>query len=194
MKRISFSLCFVLLSSLVRAQDAATVERLNKLDGLVQDLIEDMAATKKQMAEMAKEIQSLREQLSKPGGNYASADDLRKLAETVKEIDKKRAEDNEKIVKKIEKLGETLSGGAGGKKTARVTVPSPDATGTNATAADKAHFEYTIESGDTLDAIAKAYKEKGIKVTVDQILKANPGLNPNSLRVGRKIIIPAPQQ
>jgi LysM repeat protein len=29
-------------------------------------------------------------------------------------------------------------------------------------------------------------------VTTDQILKANPGLNPNSLKVGQKIFIPAP--
>ncbi len=192
MKRISFFLCFVLLSSLVRAQDAATTERLNKLDGLVQDLIEDKAATKKQLAEIAREIQSLREQLSKPSGNFASAEDLRKLAEAVKEIDKKRADDNEKIIKKIEKLGDIVAGGA--KKAPKITVPPPDATGTNAAATDKAHFEYTIESGDTLDAIIKAYKEKGIKLTVDQILKANPGLNPNAMKVGKKIIIPAPQQ
>jgi phage tail protein X len=31
-----------------------------------------------------------------------------------------------------------------------------------------------IKSGDTLDAVVLAYKEKNIKVTVAQILKANP--------------------
>ena len=36
-------------------------------------------------------------------------------------------------------------------------------------------FPYVIQSGDTLDAIVQAYKEKNIKVTVAQILKANPG-------------------
>jgi LysM repeat protein len=29
-------------------------------------------------------------------------------------------------------------------------------------------------------------------VTADQILKANPGLDPKSLKVGQKIFIPAP--
>jgi len=38
----------------------------------------------------------------------------------------------------------------------------------------------------------KAYAEKNIKVTTEQILKANPGLDPNRLRVGKKIFIPAP--
>lgn len=41
-------------------------------------------------------------------------------------------------------------------------------------------------------AIAKPDQDQGIKVTWDQILKANPGLEPKSLFVGRKIFIPAP--
>jgi len=38
----------------------------------------------------------------------------------------------------------------------------------------------------------KAYKDNNINVTMDQVLKANPGLKPEKLRVGQKIIIPAP--
>jgi phage tail protein X len=59
--------------------------------------------------------------------------------------------------------------------------------------ADDKGFEYVIKSGDTLDAIVQAYKEKNIKVTVAQILKANPGLKAERLIVGKKIFIPAPQ-
>jgi LysM repeat protein len=51
-------------------------------------------------------------------------------------------------------------------------------------------YEYKVAAGDTLSIIAKAYREQGIKVTAEQILKANPGLNPNSLKVGQKIFIP----
>jgi LysM repeat protein len=36
-------------------------------------------------------------------------------------------------------------------------------------------------------------KEKNINVTVAQILKANPGLKADRLRVKQKIFIPAPQ-
>jgi len=60
-------------------------------------------------------------------------------------------------------------------------------------ATDDKVFPYVIQSGDTLDAIVQAYKEKNIKVTVAGILKANPGLKPETMRVGRKIYIPAPQ-
>ena len=43
-------------------------------------------------------------------------------------------------------------------------------------------------------AIAKAYRAQGIKVTTDQILKANPGLDAKNMKVGQKIFIPAPAQ
>ena len=47
---------------------------------------------------------------------------------------------------------------------------------------------YVVKSGDTLSGIAKANK-----VTVDQILKANPKItNPNKIQPGDKIIIPTP--
>ncbi len=114
MKRICF---FLITLSLcggreLRAQDAATEERLNKLNGLVQDLLEDKAHQRKQIESLSKEIQSLREQVSNPTGNYASQDDLRTLARKLQEIDEKRVEDYERISKKIEKLeklGETLA-------------------------------------------------------------------------------------
>src|SRR5437867_2592323 len=54
-------------------------------------------------------------------------------------------------------------------------------------------FEYVVQSGDTLLAIVKAYREKNVKVTQDEILKANPGLVATRLKVGQKIWIPAPQ-
>ena len=54
------------------------------------------------------------------------------------------------------------------------------------------HYEYVVEKGQTLSLIAE-----GFGTTVPKILAANPGLKPNLLRVGQKLIIPAedvPQQ
>ena len=194
MKRIFF--CLIALSLCggreLRAQDAATEERLNKLNGLVQDLLEDKAHQRKQIESLSKEIQSLREQVSKPTGNYATQDDLRTLAKKLQEIDQKRIEDNERIVKKIEKLGETLASPPPGKRRQPTPVPSENPPPGN-TPPEKG-FEHIVASGDTLSTIAQAYREKGVKVTVDQILKANPGLKEKSLRVGQKIFIPAPEK
>jgi LysM repeat protein len=195
MKRIFFflialSLCGPAMRGGLRAQDAATEERLNKLNGLVQDLLEDKAHQRKQIESLSREVQSLREQVSKPAGNYATADDLRMLARKVQEIDQKRIEDNERIVKKIEKLGETLASPPLGKKSKPKSDPG-DNPGAGGVTPEKG-FEHTVASGDTLSTIAQAYKEKGIKVTVDQILKVNPGLVPEKMKVGQKIFIPGP--
>lgn len=48
------------------------------------------------------------------------------------------------------------------------------------------HYEYVVEPGQTLSLIAK-----GFDTTVAKIVAANPGLKPDRLRVGQKLIIPA---
>lgn len=48
--------------------------------------------------------------------------------------------------------------------------------------------EYTIKSGDTLEGIARA--ELGDGQRWKQIVEMNPGLDPKSLKIGRKITLP----
>ncbi len=65
---------------------------------------------------------------------------------------------------------------------APTTEPSPTAEPT------PAQVVYTVKAGDTLSRIAAKYK-----VTVDQILEANPKIkNPNQIAAGDKIVIPQP--
>jgi len=191
MKQVPLLLIGLTLATLtpkVGAQDAATEERLNKLNGLVQDLVEDKANMKKHLEVMAKEIQSLREQ-SSSATSTASAEDLKRLAEKVQEIDRKREADKELILKEIEKLGKSISASRSHPPTAPAGNKS-ESSGSS-TPADKG-YEYVVQSGDTLSAIVTAYREKDVKVTVEDILKANPGLKATSLSVGKKIFIPAP--
>jgi len=99
-------------------------------------------------------------------------------------------EDYDKIHAELLKLGKSLSTPAAPRKPAPTnTVDAPP---TDNGSSPQKGFEYTIEPNDTLSVIVKAYREKNIKVTVDQILKANPKLDPNRLKVGTKIFIPAP--
>ena len=192
MKRISFLLAGVLLAAprVVRAQDAAVEERLNKLTAQFQDLADAKEAQKKRIEELAKQVRDLQEQLSKPNANYASQEDLKELAGKVQEVDRKRQDDNELILKKIEGLGKTL-GAPLPKKPAAASPPA--AVDISAPPTDGKGYEYLVQSGDTLMAIVQAYRDKNIKVTIDQILKANPGLKPEKMHVGQKIFIPAPQ-
>lgn len=194
MKRISFLLVTLALCSApgVRAQDAATQERLDKLSGRIEDLTAAQEALKKQIGDLSRELESVREQSGKPNTSYARQEDLKSLAEAIKEVDRKRLDDAEKTHTELLRLRKVLEAPLPQPKKTSVTAPKDTAVATNPTTPEKG-FEYVIKSGDTLDAVALAYREKNIKVTVAQILKANPGLKAERLRVGQKIFIPAPQ-
>lgn len=195
MKRISFLVVALALCAppALRAQDAATEERLNKLSGRIEDLTAGQEVLKKQLADLAKDIESLREQSAKPNTSNARQEDLNRLAEAVKEVDRKRLDDAEKTHAELLKLRQVLEAPVkSSPKPARTKAPK-DAPATSGAAVPDKGFEYVVKSGDTLDAIVQAYREKNIKVTVSQIVAANPGLKPERLKVGQKVFIPAPQ-
>ena len=197
MKRILIWFFILGLSiAAARAQDDATQQQINELNGRIQNLQETLDVQKTRISALEKEISDLRDKASQPGttADTANADDLKKLADQIQEIDKKRQADKELILKEIEKLGK-VSGGSSTSHKAPPTIsttttenPTPGPTG------PQKGYDYTIQRGDTVLAIAKSYREQGIKVTTDQILKANPGLDPKNLIVGKKIFIPAPAQ
>lgn len=179
------------------AQDAATQAELDKLSGQIQDVQDALAAQDKRLDALEKKIGDLQDKVNTPAGNdFASTDDLKKLAEQVQEIDKKRQEDNQKILDALEKIGK--GGGGAGVDLHHSSDVSTGPTGGTGNPAPNAGgpqqgYEYTILSGNTLSAIVKAYRAQGVKVTVSQILAANPGLSANNLIVGKKIFIPSPQ-
>ena len=168
-----------------RAQDAATEERMNKLSAQIDVLVEAKEAQNKKIDDLQAQIRDLQNQLSKPSGNYASADDVKQLADAVKEVDRKRQEDNERVMAELEKLGKTLTGGG-----RHSSAPVSNRTSTPDFDAASPHMVYTVQSGDSLSGIVKAYREKGVKVTVQQVLAANPGLKPESMKPGQKVNIP----
>jgi LysM repeat protein len=193
---LSWLVTFALIAALaprVSAQDAATQAELDKLSGQIQDVQDALSAEDKRIEALEKKVSDMQDKLNTPAGNdYASTDDLKKLAEQVQEIDKKREEDNQKILDALEKLGK--SGGGDYHKPDISSNPTPvNNPPTTSTGGPQQGYEYTIQAGNTLSAIAKAYRAQGVKVTVSQILAANPGLSANSLIVGKKIFIPAPQ-
>jgi LysM repeat protein len=192
MKRILT--CLLILSfslAAARAQDDATQQQINKLNGQIQDLIDAQAVQAKRIDALEKEIGELRDKSGQPGAtDTANADDLKKLADQVQEIDKKRQADRELILKEIEKLGK-VGGSTSGHRSTPIVSTNPPAGGSGP-GGKQSGYEYSIQRNDTLNIVAKAYRDQGIKVTADQILKANPGLDPKNLKVGQKIFIPAP--
>jgi len=191
MRKISlwlFILAFTVCAA--RAQDAATQQQIDQLNGKLQDLLDAQAAQDKRIGTLEKSISDLQDKLSQPAAaDSASADDLKKLAAQVQEIDKKRQDDNDLILKQIANFGKGGGGSpASHRSSPAVSTNTPDATATG----PQKGYDYTIAANDTVSGIAKAYRAQGVKVTTAQILGANPGLNPNSLVVGKKIFIPDP--
>jgi LysM repeat protein len=198
MKRIStWLLVFIFIAGVARAQDAATQQQIDRLNGVIQELQETVAKQGKEIDDLTKQINDLTDKVSTPAANNsASADDLKALAAKVQEIDQKRQDDRELILKEIEKLGK-VSGGGGTTSSGHHPVSStkvnptdgtPDATPTG----PQKGYDYIVKDGDYLSTIAKAFRDKGVKVTTAQILAANPGLDANKLYVGKKVFIPDP--
>ena len=199
MKRISILLVATAFCAIApaRAQDAATEERLNKLNGSIQDILAAQETLSKQIQSLSREVSELRERASTPAGNYADQGDLKHLESLVKEVDRKRMEDNDKIQTQLKAVRDALlkapvasshpSKNSGGSLDTKDNTPAS----VTSKGSDQG-FEYIIQKGDTLSLIVQAYKEKNIKVTADQILKANPGLKAERMPVGKKIFIPAP--
>jgi TolA-binding protein len=206
MKRLGLWLVAVALCATMaaRAQDAATEERLKQLSGKIEDLIAGQESLRKRIEEVAGQLESLKEQQGRPAPNYASPEDLRQLAKAIEKVDAKRIEDNEKIHADLLKLMDAVKAtpaapprkshpagtSAGSKKNSPST---PDNPADESDGGSDRFFKYRVESGDTLSAIVAAFHEKHIMVTEREILKANPGLRPERLRVGMDIYVPIPK-
>jgi LysM repeat protein len=195
MKKISFWLFIfafaAFTSSIARAQDAATQQQIDQVNGRIQDIYGVLDKQDKRLATLEKSIGDLQDKLIQPAANNsASADDLKKLAEQVKDLAKKQQDDNDLIVKELEKLGK----GGGAPTTGHKPPTAANDNPTPPNGGPQNGYYYTIQDKDTLSAIAKAYStELKIKITPEQIQAANPGLNPKNLIVGKKIFIPQPQ-
>jgi LysM repeat protein len=178
-----------------QGQDAATEERLNKMAGRIEELTENQQALKRAIeavsSAVSREIAEVREQSARPNTSYATHDDLKRLADAIKELDRKRIEDNSRLQEQLEKIIKVLNTPVPASSKKHPTTTSDEVEPSKPPKSEKG-FEYTVKSGDALSSIVAAYRAEGIKVTMDQVLKANPGLKAGKVLVGQKIWIPAP--
>ena len=191
MKRISlWFLIFTFAACASRGQDAAAQQQMDKLSGQIKDLTDTVEVQRKRIDTLEREISELRDKVNTPQvSDSASREDLKALATQVQEIDRKRQDDRELILKEIEKLGKVAAAPAH-KPSPNVSTPKPPEDTATAPTTPQRGYDYVVKPGDSLGAIAKAYRDQGVKVTSSQILKANPGLDANKLYVGKKIFIP----
>lgn len=192
-------ICLLSLAPLARGQDNATAaarqeevdERFKRLSGQLDDILKSQADQLRRLGDLEDAVKNLRDQQSRPNATYASQEDLKRLADAIKEVDSNRLKDYEKIREEIGQLGKVLAA-----PSTSTAVPSRSSSHPNVdsgTKQDENGYWYVVKRGDFLSTIAKAFNEQGVKVTLDQIEKANPNVDSTKLRVGQKIFIPAPK-
>ena len=162
------------------------------------DLLEEALSTQsRRIAKLVDEIHALRNEVDKLKSRNESAatqESLKRLAEKIEEVDKKRQDDNELVLSKLKEIGKALT------KTPAVREPSPPLTGPKRDTptppvGDKPQesgYTYKIKDGDYLNRIVKDLNAQGFKVTQKQIMDANPKVNWNNLQIGSSIFIPQP--
>ena len=125
---------------------------------------------------------------------FASNKDIDELANKLTQLDKNRRNDLEITNKQIDEILKIV------KKLANTPVPTPTPTRNNPPPANFKAREHIVQTGEFLSTILSAYnaafKTEGLKgrVSQSQVLKANPGMKPDRLLVGQKLLIPEPGQ
>ena len=166
----------------LQALQAANEDLQNKINGLEE------------------EIRKLREERGRQGDKAAIRDDVKHLADKIEEVDRKRADDKAAITEEVRTSIAGLEKALAGGTSPPARVPPPRAVVNTEPPPNVANgFVYTVQTGDSLNAIVKAYntdfKSKGLKsITLRQAREANPNVDWNRLRVGQKIVIPRPAE
>ena len=159
-------------------------EDYSRLQSQLADLLEAHNALKSELTKLRSEVRLLRAETSTKDPTTATRDDLEGLAKSIREIDRKRLQDKDLILKEMKAL---LRSSPAGTKSPTLTSQSQKG------------FDHTVEAGETISAIIAAYntqlKSKGAKkrITLKTVLDANPNLNPRTMRIGQVLFIPDPR-
>lgn len=143
------------------AEDAA-IERQKILRAADQlDLLSTQGAS------LAQQLQELRAEIEKLRSDNQS------LRQQLAALEKARAAEKDALLKEV----------------SSIVASAPKSVPAAPPAAHEQGFEHIVESGQSLWAIAKAYQDAGIQVSIEDIRRAN-GLKDNTLRTGQKLFIP----
>ena len=153
-------------------------------------LHEDLKHTKGRLETLEMEYQRLLRELDALQGTANSSEgETRSTQVRLDEIDRRlgllegaRVRDRQAIVDQLSgKMADIMGDGTAGKSSRKSKAVSTKA------AASATGYEHVVKSGDTLTAIADAYKVKA-----GAIIEANKLQSPYTLRVGQKLFIPQP--
>jgi hypothetical protein len=182
-----------------KARDPEIKETMEKMSADIESLIVANVSLQKRISTLADELKRIRDEQVQFARSASIHDDLRKLAENIQEVDRKRESDRELILEQLSKLAKLVAAtpapmvSSDHQKEKETNKPHKS----NETAANEKGIYYTVKEGDYLARIVAEsnaeFKKKGWKtISIQQVLDANEGLNANKIKKGSKIFIPLP--
>lgn len=191
-------------------------ERALRLKAIIEDVVAAQSAQQKRMLALIEDMKVLRDDTAEAVGKCATTADFKKLDEKIAALEKARTADRELILGEISKLAKTLAATPApaappqvpaisdrtiaerrpvGVSTTMVKPKPPEVKATEPAPKLEKGVEHVVNKGEFFSTILAAYntefKKLGKKqVTQKQVLAANPGLNPNNIRIGQKVFIP----
>ena len=159
-------------------------EDCRRLQSQLADLLEAHNALKSELSKFRSEVRQLRAQTATKDPAAVTRADLEGLAKSIREVDRKRIQDKDLILKEMKSFLQSAPKGAN-------PPAAPPRSGKG--------FNHTVEAGETISAIIAAYntklKSQSVKnrITLKSVLDANPNLNPRTMRIGQSLFIPDPR-
>lgn len=139
------------------------------------------------LEELSSDIEKLKDGNGPNEPDIVTRDELKVYVDKLKEIDEKREADKKLILKSIRELAKIP------------LAPAPSTKSSRSPSEDSPTYDYTVESGDYLGDVIKAYnaefEKQGLQsIDIKQVERVNPGLNSDRIKVGQVIKIPIPQK
>ena len=165
----------------------AVREDYRRLQNQLEDLLVAHNALKTEVSKLLSEVRLLRTKTATKDPTTANRADLEGLAKSIREVDRKRVQDKDLILKEMKAL---LRSGSIGTRTTKPPKPPLN---------PQKGFDHTVQAGETISAVIAAYndelKSQGAKkrITLKSVLDANPNLNPRTMRIGQPLFIPDPR-
>ncbi|MDD4931955.1 MAG: LysM peptidoglycan-binding domain-containing protein [Methylacidiphilaceae bacterium] len=136
-------------------------DTLDQIEGTVEGHTRELQRLQTELSQLKEELRNLHGQLSQTSGSSPAS------------------------------TPEPEKGTAAGKPThAHSAPPEPGLAGGGPPTKVVSGYYYKVQAGDTLSAIAEAYRQSGVPVTAEQIRAANGLRRRESLRPGQKIFVP----
>ena len=216
----------MILGGILSLQAEITPEDIRQLQTRFQQAEESEERLRARIQKLEATIAELRSQLGEVRSVAASAgkdavtqEQLKKVVDQLRDLDRRRQDDNEKVVHQIKRLadlptapppsfddpkpkGRKPSGepsvGAGGTGGGAKADPKSDLKSEPKAdlpkptlPADYEFYEHVVRDNQSVSQIINEYnKGYGLKVRLNHVLEANPKLRPERLITGQKIRIP----